>query len=297
MVRALSVAAVLGLFAGPVCGQDGQTYTIKVKEQADRARVHKSDAWRNQFKLAGSEGNVLKEQDEKKGNEEDYTEEVLERKGKKRLRLKRQYAKARVVDGAETRILPYEGKMVLIEKKGDRYTFRLEGDEELTGKDASQLESEFNRKKDRPSNEEFEKLILPGKAVKVGETWKLDKALLAKLLPSDKEVTVDTQKSKAVGKLTKVYRKDGRQFGVIDVQVHLFPKAISADGKEITLTPTSKVTVTMKMDVCIDGSVATGVATVSLVFHIESVLPSENEPMFRFLVDVTGKLNYRHVEQ
>jgi hypothetical protein len=297
MMRMLSVTVMFGLLVGSVRGQDEKTYTIKFKKEADRARVLKTDGFSQKLKITDNDGKILKQQDEKKGDEEVYTETILERKDKKVLQRKRQYTKARIMTGGKTKTLPYEGKMVLIQKKGDRFTFRIEGDEELTGEDASQLESEFNRKKDRPSDDEIEKFFLPKRAVKVGESWKLDPTTLAKLFPSGKGIVLDTQKTTALGRLSKVYRKDRRQFGVISVEVKMVPKAIEEGGKEIPLTPASKVTMTMKLDLCIDGSVSTGTFNMDMLFHAEALFPAPDQPMVRLFLDVEAKIHYQHVEQ
>src|SRR5439155_714677 len=126
-------------------------------------------------------GNTLDDRAQKTSEVNRYREEVLEKEpGRRATRLRRQYekAQARTDDQAET--LPYQGKTVLIEKKGDKYRFRIEGGAELTGKDARFLDKEFNAKGRTEDESQLEKLFLPDKAVPVGASWKLDLERIAK---------------------------------------------------------------------------------------------------------------------
>ena len=58
--------------------------------------------------------------------------------------------------------------------------------------------------------------------------------------------------------LARAYKKDGRQFGVVTVDVTLFATKLDAPGMEIALTDGSKLTIRAEFDNCIDGSAASG---------------------------------------
>jgi hypothetical protein len=171
MLRILSTVAAVGLLAGSVRAGDQQTYTIKLKKPGEGTveRVETTEATDTKIKVTDAKGNVVEDKDQKSGYRYVYTLTVLEKKAgaKKPTRLKRKYDKAREIAGGKTTTLPYEGKTVLIEKKEDKYTFRIEGGEELTGKDAKYLDSEFNKK--GQSDDAMQRVMLPKKAVKLNE--------------------------------------------------------------------------------------------------------------------------------
>ena len=66
--------------------------------------VDSQEKTNEQVKIADNNGNILKEQDEKKGHHYVYKQTVLEVKGDKDrpTKLKREYQKASSVDGGET---------------------------------------------------------------------------------------------------------------------------------------------------------------------------------------------------
>jgi hypothetical protein len=298
MLRILSLAAVVGLLAGPARAGDQQTYTIKIKKPAQGTvtRVDKAESGTQKVKAVDNDGNVLQEKDEKTGDRYLYTQTILEKPaGKKATRLKRQYEKATVTEEGEQRKLPYEGKTVLIEKKGDKYIFRIEGGEELTGDDAKHLDKEFN-KKEAISDEELEKLLLPGKAVRLNEEWKIPAAQLARGFAGE-GLEIDAAKSTATGKLTRAYKKDGRQFGVLVYQLKLAVKSTTAEGKKVQFQPESRAEVEVRADACIDGSSATGKATITTSSNMLALLPSPDQPKARVTVTVRSKATDSTVEQ
>jgi len=298
MLRTLSLAALLGLLAGPARAGDPQTYTIKLKKAGEGSvsRVDKSESGTRTIKATDNDGNVLQDKEEKTGKHYVYTATILEKPaGKKATRLKRQYQKARVIEDGEERKLPYEGKTVLIEKKGERYVFRIEGGEELTGDDARRLDREFN-KKEEISDEELEKAMLPGKAVRLNEEWKIPAAILAKAFGGE-GLTLDAEKSTASGKLVKAYKKDGRQFGVLVYRMKLEVKSATDDGKKIQFQPGSLLEMEVRGDACIDGSSSTGLGTITARSRVEALVPTPDMPKGRVTVTVRSKGVDNTVEQ
>ncbi len=293
MIRSLGLVTVLALLAGPARGQDGEAHTIKVKKAAtgETIRVEKRDQGVESTKVVDLNGNVLKEEDKKTTKVYVYRETVLERVGAKRpTRLKRQYEKAEVTTNGAATALPYQGKTVLIEKTGGKYTFRIEGGDELTGDDAKQLNKEFNKSK--LDDAAMEKLLLPHKAVKVGETWKLDTAAINKALEGEGGLGLHPEKTVGTGKLTRAYKKGGHQFGVIAVHLDLAPKSFGEGGKSLEAEPGAKVVLEFVLDVCIDGSSAAGAATSTATISAEMLFPDRNQPKFR--ITFSGKENSKH---
>jgi hypothetical protein len=297
MIRILSAAAVFGLLAGPAPGAGEPTYTIKIKKATEGQTEHvdKMEQSTERLTIVDNNGNALKDEDKKAGHHYVYRQTILEKKAgaAKATRLKRQYEKATVTQGGETTKLRYEGKTVLIEKKGDRYVFLLEGDEPLTGEDAKQLDKEFNKKTDI-NEAELEKLVLPPGPVKVNESWKVDPSPLTKVLEG---MELNLEKTTATAKLTRAYRKDRRQFGVIVLQLNLVPKGMNKDGMTLAFQPNSKILLQVTIDGCIDGSLTTATMSFTGDMAIEALLPSPDQPMFRLNASSKGKGVSKNVEQ
>src|SRR5262249_14419819 len=231
------------------------------------------------------DGNVLKEKEEKHGHTCAYRETVLEKKAgaKKAARLKRHYDKAVVTSDGELQTLPYEGKTVLIEQKGWRDALRVEGGREIKGPDAKFLDEEFNKKK--AGGGDFEKLLLPGKAVKVGESWKIDPALVNKGLQAGSGMELDPDKTSATAKMEQGYREDGRQIGAMTLGLEVTPGALKNAGQTVRVQPGAKMVLEMTLDACIDGSQAVGDGTLALTITAEALLPDPDQPMFTLTVN------------
>src|SRR5262249_15115622 len=163
--------------------------------KGDRTAFTSEDVEHDVFKVIDAEGGA-KEEKKDKVTVRAYRETVLEKaEGKKATKLRREYEKARVKEKGKERTLPYEGKTVLIEKKGDKYEFEIEGGKPLTGKDAEELEKEFNEHTIDAAK--LDKLMLPPKPVAVGESWKIDAAAVVKELlggDDDDAIRIDAAK-------------------------------------------------------------------------------------------------------
>jgi hypothetical protein len=271
MRRLTAAAALAGLIALPVLAQE-KTYEIKLKKEAkgDRVKVASTDAGDMTFLLEVM-GQEMKK-GEKKTVKLAYTEEVLERdeKAKKPTKLKRTYQTAQRVKDGGKKTFVYQGKTVLIEKKGDKYVFTADG-QPLDEEDAEELEEEFNKKDDIPLENED---LMPDKPVKLNETWTVDADKVAKAFESGGPLSVVKDKTKVTGKLTKVYDKDGRRFGVIELDIVLGVKDLKVDDQELAMKPGSKVTVKVTLDVCIDGTAHTGTETGTMTFDLKGEIPN-----------------------
>ena len=184
--------------------------------------------------------------------EEVYTETVLEKGDKHAKKYKRTYEKAtRTRDGkAETR--SYKGRTVVFEEKDGKYTVTPEGDKPLGKEDLEELTRKAN-----DADTARDEILLPGKAVKIGDSWKIEGKDLVKTL--GKNGNLDAEHSSAEGKLVKVYKKDGHQFGVIEMTMKLAPAA--APGVKYEKTPVIEMKLTL--DTAIDGSTPAGVMTMT----------------------------------
>jgi hypothetical protein len=258
MRRIAGAAALFGmLIAGAALAQDGPV-TIKLKKAGPGEVIKETKTETTAQKVTVTVMGQTKTNDDKATATYVYTDEVIEKPegARKPTKVKRTYESADLTAGGQKQDLGLKGQTVLIEKKGDKYTFTGDG-KPVTGKAAELLGKEFSGKK-QTGDEDF----LPGKPVKVGETWKIDVAKVAGEL-AEGGMVIDEKKSAGTGKLTKVYDKGGKKFGVIEVVMDLVVTKLASGPQEVALKD-SKLTTTLVMDGCIDGTEATGGGKMSM---------------------------------
>jgi len=278
------------------------THTIKLKKSAKGDVTKAEDVEESTTAVVATDGagTKLVDQKEKTSKTNIYKETILEKKegDDKSTSVKRAYEKARNVpkDGKEeTRV--YEGKTVLIDKKGDKYEFIIEGGEEITGKDAEDLDKAFNKK--GPSDEEVEKYILPGKAVKVGESWKLDVDKMLKELMKDEKETVmafDSAKTEGSGKLLEVYEKNGHKFGKMTFTISATLKEFSTGGMKFKVRDGSKMALNIEIDVCIDGSDGSGVLKTEMKMTLNADVSTPDGKEINMLVDNKSTMTQKRTD-
>jgi hypothetical protein len=250
-MRTLLFAA--GLLLALSAQARAQTYTIKFKDYPDAGqsiRVRDRQKGVTAVKVTDAAGKVVNDQKIDNSSEEDYTLTVLAKSGKHLKKYKRAYTKAERHLGKKVQTRPYEGRTVLFEEKDGKYQVRAEGKPELKPADLADLVRLANDKKAEGLTER----LVPKKPVKVGGTWEITGKGLQQLASVFGDA--DTSKCKAEGKLVKAYKKDGKQFGVVEIDLSLALKEV----KGMTFDP-GKITVTL--DGCIDGSSPTGTMTVA----------------------------------
>ena len=253
-MRKTCLLAALAVALSPLNGA-AQEYVVKLKRPGlgDKTKAQVVDDFRLEFKILDNNGNVAQEADETKAHKFAYREAGLERAatGDELVKLKRHYEHAERTIKGTRETLPYQGKTVLIEKKGGRFEFHIEGGEMLEGKDAEELNEEFNKGDFRKM---FTEHFLPRRAVKLNETWKFDVAALAKGFAGDGKIEIDETKSTGTGKLIKAYTKNGHQYGVVELTI-VFPVTHFIDKDKRTAVKEGKITLTLQADGCIDGAV------------------------------------------
>jgi hypothetical protein len=259
-----------------------ETYNIQLKKAPKGTTLHaeKTDANTESVKIFDIKGASLKDSTKKETAIWGYDETILERPDLKKMAtsLKRVYQKATAKIGDETTVLPYQGKTVLIDKKGDKYQFRYENGGEITGKDAEHLDKEFNKDSDAVDPEN---LLLPSKAVAVNESWKIAMPEFLKEFEKSTKMKVDAQKASGSGKLVKAFKKDGRQYGDLVIDLDLPVKTAQTDGGEIQWQPGTLMKIQFKTTACIDGSVDDAKGDWSIQFNGKTLLPSPDNPMAR----------------
>ncbi len=259
MIRNLAVVAVAIFVPALLIAQE--KYTIKMRHgaQGDIATRTQESNKQESVTVTGPDGNVLQKKNANIIEKYKYTEEILAKaKGQRPTKVQRTYTEATKKAGEDTDKHKFHGQKVLIEKKGDEFRFTIDDGKELNTEEAGHLTQAFSGKK--PSDAEMDKLLLPGKPVAEGETWKIDSKTFAKLLGEDEKVAkmFDLDKATATGKLVKAYKKDGKQFGVMEYVIEL--PMTKLEGT-IPCKAGSKMAMKIVIDGCIDGTIDSGTST------------------------------------
>ena len=301
MLRKIGLFGILGLLMAAAPVRLGDAFTIKLKKSGKGSVTqHKKEETTNpRFKVVDSDGNVIKDEKKAQTSIEEYKETILAKEmGKRPTKLRRVYSKAIIKTDSKEKTLPYEGKTLLIEKKGDRYHFILEGGAELKGEDANLLDPAFNKPDgDDSDNAEQEKVFLPKKPVAVNETWKIDPAEVIKYLWKGKQhfFPLDKSKATAQGKLLRVYKNDGRQYGVFDID---FSVPIKGDfpldkNEKAPVQEGSKMAFRIQVDCCIDGISGDGVLDSSVNIDCTMTFKTPDGQQCKVIVQAVEKSKER----
>ncbi len=156
-----------------------------------------------------------------------------------------------------------DGKTVVAELQGDDFALSIEGGGKLND-EANHLLKEELRDEYLDEEYDFDRLYLPAKPVRVGETWSCDIQALAKVIEKQEGFKIDVAKAKGTGKLVKVSKKDGHTFGELEITVDLPVRQFAdLDGDEVKPHEGSKSKMLYSYAGCIDGSVDEGVMTIT----------------------------------
>jgi hypothetical protein len=248
---------------GPT-GDPTASYTIKLREKQAGEKYEvtetRSSTTTTTFELPGGKQTKTDNADARL----EYTEAVLEMPAgaAQPTKLTRVYKVAEWTPPATKgkapappgKVVPasFVGKTVAVEKKGEAYTFKADG-KDLPASEAKQFADEFGAARVRPQD------LLPKAPVRLNDVWNTaPEAMKAMAASLPKESPVNADKSKMTGKLTRVYTKDGRQFGVIEVRTELTVEGKGSAG------PTGTLTYETTYDVPIDGSSHEGTMKVNM---------------------------------
>lgn len=269
MKRFVMPVILAALLAVPAVGQEKVTIKIKKHAQGNATQTTENESEKGvmSFTVMG----MAQKKDEDKSSTSSYQEVILQKENGKRVtKAKRTYEKAEGTRDGKKITPSYVGKEVLIERTGAAYKFSVDG-KELMGEDLILLADEF---KDKKKEDDFsiEDLLLPKQPVAVNESWKPDVAAVAKELSKDGGMIIDSAKSTSTGKLLKAYKKDGRQYGVIEIELNMVMTKIAAGPSAIELNPGSMAKVTLRFDGCIDGSANSGTMDMTMEMKMVGAL-------------------------
>jgi hypothetical protein len=262
MRRVAFVGAVVVVLATSVAGQEAVEVKFDKPRVGERLRVTVSEM-RTTKRVVTGKG---KDQNTTDTVEKElvYGDEILAvmEGAYKPTKLKRTFEKAVVTVNGKKIALPLEDNTVLIEKKGERYVFTIDG-KAVEGDSAQLLEGEFNR----PGKENPRDLFLPNKPVKPGETWALDADKIARSM-RDQNLKVDKAKIEATGKLVRAYKVGSAQFGVLEITFSAPITDLVGPAKEKIKEGSMSVSVTG--DGCIDGTSPQGKSTVTTKLRLSA---------------------------
>ncbi len=267
-MRTALAAVLVTALVGPAVGQDAVKYEIKVcrRKAGDRCKVTRTGV--EDMTVTIKDGGAGQVVPYAATLTEAFTEHVEAVGGDgKPSRLTRAYTKARVA-WATPGVFGFEGKTVTIRRESGKSTYAVDG-QPLAGTDAEQLDDEF---KD-PSVKRFED-FLPKETVQVGRGWTIPKVDPPAGFDRDgMRVTFDPTKRAAEGKLTKVYQRDGRRFGVVTMTL-THPATRLKMGDEALLAAGSAVTEVVTADWTIDGGPRVGTFGTATTVTLTAESPS-----------------------
>lgn len=233
-------ALAVALVVASAPGQDGP---VEIKpgfaKTGDRVKTVVTEKTETKTTPAGG-----KEKAESKVVSLTFTDEIVTAAvGKRPTKLNRTYDKTSAsTNGGKAAPLAVQGKTVVIEKKGPKYAFALDG-KAVDAATLALLDEEFNAAAQNP-------LLMAPTRAKMGDGWEIDRAKLVAALGS-KELQLDKAKSEGTGKFPLVEMRGERRFG--KVQLEATAAVTSLGDKSALQLKSGKYTYTYKNEFCIDG--------------------------------------------
>ncbi len=290
MNRSTALAVLTGLLVWASAGQAQEALIIKLKTsgEGDTVLITESEIESFNLKAEDGKGNVLLNQNKKEGKITAYQETIYLRDGTKPpTKFERSYTKCQLKTGDVAEDLELQGKTVVIEKKGEKYSYTYKDGSKVTGKSAQMLSKELDV--EGPSKAERDRFLLPKGAVKVGESWKLDMGPFVKDISKNGEMEFDLPKATGTGKLLRAYKKDGRLFGDMTYQISLPLKSIGKGQEQIKFADGAKLTLDVSLDACIDGTSESATFTKKMFMSGTGQVAAEPGTILTFEIHNTGQ--------
>jgi hypothetical protein len=275
MSRTLFAALVALAAALPAAAAD-ETYTLKLYKEKEGDVIKKT-------KVSKTDGTVVFAVGEMKGDEKQkgsensvLTEEVLKwpADAKRATQLKRTYEKVDKTNDKGDEVKSYlVGKTVVITREKDKATYTVDG-KAPTDDQAKELDAEFGEK-----SGDFNKHdMMPDKAVKVGDTWKLDMKKVMAAMGDMKGLNADPDKSEFTGKLVKAAKKDGALRGTLEFTL----KFVLADfplgpNMAVPTEPGSEMVIKATIECCLDGTQPGEKSDLNMKIVVKAKLPMDGK--------------------
>ncbi len=268
MKKYLAFAIAFALPCSAFAQGDGLVIKIRKPAVGDVTKETK-----NSTEVMVMKGNAMGQpinQDQKKVQLAEFTDKVIavEDGAAKPSKVERTYTKAEIgLMGEKKSLANLEGKTVLIEKKGAKYEFSMDG-KPLDNESTEFVGQDFSEKKD----DDTFGMLLPKEAIKDGGTWKVDLEKVAKVFGEG--MGIDLAKSTGTGKLVKSYKKGNATFGELDIKLDLAIKTFGPGANAFNVKPGGVLTITFTMDGCLDGTEETGKAKMTMLGKLDAEVPN-----------------------
>ena len=254
-MRRLAVAIALVI---PSLAPAADTFEIKLRKRAkgDFIAVTYEEKTTNSMTVSSPDGKVIDQKNQEVVEKATYKEEILEKEGgKKPTKLRRTYDKAAITIDGKEEPFEYSGKAVNIQRLTSGYVFGLDDGKPLVGKAAGTLLKEFSLQKS--GAETIYAAVLPKKPVAVNDTWAVEaRDVLKEVAGETAGQAFDLTRARGTGKLTKAYKKEDRQFGVLEIE--LTAPLTSLPGTAFKCRAGSTFSMKLVLDTCIDGTAEAG---------------------------------------
>ena len=291
----MKLTSLLLLFAAPATLMGQEVFELKFKRDAGHGgvtQVEKRETTKARSKLiAVNAKETVEDNQQSKIVVYEYRETVLAKAlgDKEPSRLRRQYKVHYAKEGDKTTTLPLQGKTVIIEKKDEKYRFRFEDGAELSPREAEDLTEEFqNPGKPRLDLDE----LLTKDFVQVQHMYKINPKLLVKVFaPMLGPTMIEENQPKGDYTLKRAYKKDGRQYGELEVRIYIpVQELTSIAGKStrerLLMAPGASMRIRLTADGCIDGSAVDKTVKTNLSVEGTGLIPRRDNPMFQLLLSV-----------
>ena len=222
-----------------------KTYDLKLEAPLRAGQKAKLVETSSMSMTLHTNGQLAASSEEKKNFE--AIETVLQSDGKGNAELRQSFLKAQLVEDGKMTTYGFHGRTLQVKRvKGQPDQFKYADGSSLAKVDLDALKSALFTN----SGDEKETAALqPPKPVKVGESWSPDIKTLAKLF-SDDEMDVVLAGSKARFLLRSVEMRGDVEFGKIEGSIEFAVKTMGP----LALDTAIPVTLTVNMDVCVDGT-------------------------------------------
>jgi hypothetical protein len=273
MMRISALAVLAALFAGTGASQAQFTIKLKERNEGEAALINRNEKTSTKVKVTDGMGNVLLDQNEVKTVIQEYKATTLKREaGKLATRTQHDYTKAQSGKADNLEAGPLQGKSVIIERTGDQFTFKYADGQRVEGAALDALTKDFSNKKE--SNSELEKLVLPPRPVKVGESWKIEMPKVVAALSDDGKMELDGAKATGQGTLVRAFKKNGVQFGEMKFKMEMPISTIGKDKEQLKFAVGAKIALDMTFEVCIDGTSEAGTLKMKMIMSGNATIPA-----------------------
>jgi hypothetical protein len=243
--------ACLLLAVAASVGADEPAYTIKIKTWPDEGQsvlCRESEKQVGLIRMLDANGQMVREDRPVEEKEEVFTLTVLEAGDRVPRRYRESYSKA-ASSIVKNKVRFYEGASIDYNLRGKKYRLELPEKHNIPEIEQELLLARANSEIEAPMDEVF----IPTKPVKVGASWKVSPLLLLRSFGAHGKL--DQKQTEGTGTLVKVYRKDGKRFGVIEIDLTV--AYVAMDNAQFD--PPALFTIKGTLDTDIDGTSNVGV--------------------------------------